>query len=171
MENKEIQDAIKAAAREAVKTYDNEKKQQQKKKVFHNTRLLMEHYNELKDHIEKAISDIEQLKKERWVPSEIDIRCSDETYIESIKISKTRTLIMVSHIDVAMRSLKENQKLLGTPEKYKALEKFYKDRQTYEKIAEDLNCSTATARRWINEMIRELSVNLFGIDGLKMDLG
>ncbi|WP_241428215.1 helix-turn-helix domain-containing protein [Clostridium sp. DJ247] len=41
---------------------------------------------------------------------------------------------------------------------------------TYEEIAETLNCGVNTPRRWINEMINELGVLLFGIDGLKLDI-
>lgn len=165
-----IDETINKAVKEAIKEYDKEKKVEQRKNVFHNTRLLLKHYNELKNHVENAVDDINKVKNYELFKSDyVDMeKIYDETYIRSIKRSKTRTLIMISHIDVAMETLRNTQKALGTMEKYLALEKFYKDRKSYEIISEDLNCSVITARRWINEMVSELSINLFGIEGIKV---
>ena len=62
---------------------------------------------------------------------------------------------------------KEYEKLV---KKYQALESYYFNEETYENIAEKLNCGVITVRRWVNEMINELSILLFGIDGLKLDM-
>lgn len=66
--------------------------------------------------------------------------------------------------------LKKKQHKLCSPEKYRALEIFYLKEKTYEEVAGELNCGVVTARRWINEMINELSIYLFGIEGLKLDM-
>lgn len=162
-----VDEAIKKATKEAIREYDKEKKLEQKKKVFHNTKLLLKHYNDLKTHVDKAIYDINSLE---WDLEEIGELERDELYILSIRRSKSKTLIMIAHIDMAMEQLKKKQYHLCTIEKYQALESYYFNEETYENIAEKLNCGVITVRRWVNEMINELSILLFGIDGLKLDV-
>jgi hypothetical protein len=159
-----ISKAAKESAKEAIKEFDKEKRQEQRKKVFHNTKLLLAHYNDLKQHVENAIADVTQLESDLIDLGDIK---RDELYILSIKRSKSKTLIMIAHIDMALEILKEKQVKLCSLEKYQALKNFYIDEITYEVISERLNCNERTARRWINEMIDELSILLFGIDGVK----
>lgn len=165
--NINIDEMISKATKVAIKEYDREKKQEKRKKVFHNTRLLLSHYNDLKSHVENAISDATRLETDLIEIQDIE---RDELYILSIKKSKTKTLIMIAHINMAMESLKDKQHKLCSPEKYESLKMFYIEEMTYEKVAEQLSCSVITARRWINEMINELSILIFGIDGLKIDI-
>lgn len=155
------------AAKKAIKEFDKEKRQEQRKKVFHNTRLLLKHYNDLKQHVDNAIDDVKRLETDSI---EIDDLDRDELYILSIKRSKSKTLIMIAHIDMAMDILKQKQYKLCSVEKYDALEKFFIKELSFEEISEKLNCNERTARRWVNEMIDELSILLFGIDGIKMDM-
>ena len=77
---------------------------------------------------------------------------------------------MVSHIEMAMSELKENKIRSGSFEQYRALEMFYIEKKSYGEIRDKLNCGQNTPSRWINECVDELSVLLFGFDGLKMDL-
>lgn len=162
-----LEDTINKAAKAAIKEYDKEKKQEQKKSVFHNTKLLLKHYNDLKQHVECAIDDAKQLETDLIELDDLD---RDELYILSIKRSKSKTLIMIAHIDSALEILKGKQHKLCADEKYKALEMFYIDEMTYEEISEKLNCTERTARRWVNEMIDELGIYLFGIEGIKLDI-
>lgn len=150
--------------KEVIKEIRKEEREKEKKKVYHNTRLLMKNYNSLKEHGDKAIDSIKSFYET------IDIKNLDEDdlYIMSIKRSKTKTIIMIAHIDFALNALKKKQNKLVQSEKYKALEKYYIHEQTYEKIAEELSCSIISVRRWINEMIKELSIFLFGIEGIKI---
>lgn len=165
--NVNIDELISKAAKEAIREYDKEKIQEQKRKVFHNTKLLLKHYNDLKSHVDNAISDVTRLETDLIDLNELE---RDELYILSIKKSKTKTLIMIAHIDMAMETLKKKQYKLCATEKYQSLTMFYFDEMSYEKIAEELNCGVVTVRRWVNEMINELSINLFGIDGMKLDV-
>lgn len=166
-----VDELISKAAKEAIKEYDKEKKQEQRKKVFHNTRLLLSHYNDLKSHVENAIDDINKLKNHEIRESDfLDAdKSADELYILSIKRSKTKTLIMISHIDMALEILKQKQYKACSIEKYEALKMYYIDEMTYEDLQEYFKCGINTPRRWINEMVKELSILLFGIDGLKLD--
>ena len=164
MKGYNIDEVIKKATKEAIKEYDKEKREEEKKKVFHNTRLLLKHYNDLKTHVENAIDDVERLESDLLDINELD---RDELYILSIKKSKSKTMIMIAHIDMALEQLEKKQYKLCSTEKYKALIMFFLEEKTYEEIAEQLNCGVNTPRRWVNEMISELSILLFGIDGLK----
>lgn len=163
-----VDEAIKKATKEAIREYDKEKKQEQKRNVFHNTKLLLKHYNDLKTHVNNAIDDVNSIECDLGEFGDITDR--DELYISSIRRSKSKTLIMIAHIEMAMEQLRKKQYRLCSSEKYKALEKYYFYEKTYEQIAEELNCGVITVRRWVNEMINELSILLFGIDGLKLDM-
>ena len=138
-------------------------KEEQKKKVLHNTKLLMKNYNSLKLHADKAIysvNDVEDLQ-------EYDDQ--DKAYILSIRRSRTRTIIMVAHIEMALEELKNKKVKKGCYEQYKALELYYIDKVSYEEIQEELNCSKNTPSRWINSAIKDLSILLFGVDSIKLE--
>ena len=159
-----IEETINRATKQAIKEYDKEKAEEQRKKVFHNTRLLLSHYNDLKSHVENAIDDATKLEEGLSELGDID---RDELYILSIKRSKSKTLIMIAHIDMALEILRRKQIKLCATEKYEALKMFYLDDIPYDEIVKYFNCGVNTPRRWMNDMINELSILLFGIDGLK----
>jgi hypothetical protein len=160
-----IEETINKAAIKAIKEYDKEKKLEERRKVFHNTKLLLTHYNDLKQHVENAIADITQLESDLIELGDIE---RDELYILSIKRSKSKTLIMIAHIDMALDILKEKQIKLCSLEKYEALKEVCINKITHEEMATKLYCNERTIRRWINEMVNELGILLFGIDGLNM---
>lgn len=162
-----IDKAAKKAATEAVKEVKAKEKEEKKKNKLHNTWLLLKNYNDLVSNVYNSIDEISQLEDDIINIDNLD---EDELYIESIKKSKTKTLIMIAHIDKAMETLKENQIKKGTTEKYEVLEKFYLRGFKYDDLVEQYNCGVNTPRRWMNEMIDELSILLFGIDGLKLNI-
>ncbi|MGL5718627.1 MAG: hypothetical protein ACRCXT_23020 [Paraclostridium sp.] len=155
---------IKKISKEVVKEIRKEEHESREKSVYQNARLLMKHYNDLKDHYEKGISDIKEMKASI---NTLDID-EEELYIYSIKSSKVRTLIMISHLEFGLKALKAKQKKNNTYEQYRALELYYIHNLTYEEIGEKLNCSDISARRWVKYMTKELGVFLFGIDALKI---
>ncbi len=161
-----IEGIIEMAVKTAIKEYDKEQKVLDKKKVFHNTKLLMKHYNDLKAHIIYSICDINDITNTDKI--ELEKEEYDELYILSIKQSKVKTLIMMSHIDSSLEVLKKEQGKKGVIEKYLALEKIFIDEKTYEEVAEELNCGVITVRRWVKEMLEELGIYLFGIEGIKV---
>lgn len=168
MNNENIDEIIEKATKKAIKEFNKERIQDSKDKIFHNTKLLLENYNELKEHVNNAIDDAGKLKEEYLM--ELDTSQKDEIYILSIKRSKSKTLIMIAHIDMAMNILKKKQKKLGTIEKYNVLEMFYFQKVTYDDIVKKINCGINTPRRWINEMIKELGILLFGVEGIKFEV-
>ncbi len=155
-------DEMKKLVKEAIQEFKKENQLQQKKQVYHNTRLLLRNYKELMEHVLGGIDNLGQIDCNMDMTG-LD---EDELYILSIKRSRAKTLIMLAHVDVSLEKLQAKQAELGTPEKYKALEMYYFEGKTYEEIQEGLHCGTGTSRRWINQMVNQLSVYLFGIEGL-----
>lgn len=167
--DKTIDDTIQKAIKEAIREYKKEDKEEQKQKVLHNTKLLMKHYNSLRLHADNAVYSVDDIEEARIEEHE-DIK--DRTYILSIRRSRVRTAIMVSHIDAAMEELKNKKKEEGTLEQYIAFKMYYIDKKSYDEIQKELNCSKNTPFRWINGSIKDLSILLFGLDGLRInDLG
>lgn len=141
MNNQLKDDALNRVIREAIREFDKEKKKEQKKKVFRNTRLLMKHYKGLKDHVDNAIDDAGNLNINTEGLS------SDELYILSIKRSKSKTIIMLAHIDIALELLKKSQYSNGTIERYEAFRKHFVDGWSYEDIQDQFHCSKNTPGR------------------------
>ena len=162
-EIKNSEEVMRKLIKEAIKEYGKEQKEEQKKKVLHNTKLLMKNYNSLKLHADKAIysvNDVEDLQ-------EYDDQ--DKAYILSIRRSRTRTIIMVAHIEMALEELRKKKLNEGCYDQYKALELYYIDKLSYEEIQEELNCSKNTPGRWINAAIKDLGILLFGFDSIELD--
>lgn len=163
-----IEELINKATDAAIKRYRDKEKEEIKNKKYHNTELLLKNYNSFVEHCNNSkysVEDIREIIEEDNL--EID---DDELYIRSIRRSKIRTRIMVEHISIAIEALRQKMLEKVQIEKYDAIRLIYFDCKTYEEAAEELNCSEITVRRWKNEMIRELSTLIFGIEGLKLDI-
>lgn len=154
----EIEETVKRAIAEAVK----DEKKQRRQQILYNTRILMESYIEMRKHIENAISEAEEMEDDAF-----QIFKSEDAHLESIRRSKLKTALMIANIDKAMQELDEEQKKIGTSYKYEAFKMHYIDGIPYEEISDCLNCGKNTPARWSKEMIRKMSVKLFGIDGIE----
>lgn len=166
-----IDDVIKRTVAETLKEYDYKKKQDLRKNVFHNTELLLKNYNSLTEHYKNAVDSISVESVEDNIAEIVDdIECEDELFIKSIRRSKFRTLIMITHIDCSLKELKAEMTKKNLREKYEVLDLKFLKEMGYDEIAVRLNCSEMTVRRWKNEMINELSTYLWGIDGTKIEL-
>lgn len=166
MDNKKIEnnidnEMIKKAVNLALREYKKGEREEQKQRILHDTKLLMKYYNSLKLHAENAIYNSDMLEVD-----EDDER--DRIYILSIRRTKLRTLAIVAHIEMAMEELKKKKLEDGAYEQYRAFVMYYIDKKCYDEIQKELNCSKNTPARWINTSIKDLSILLFGIDGLKL---
>lgn len=150
-----------------IKEYERKQKTKIQKRAFRNTKLLMENYNDFKKHIDYSVSDIKDIQG--IVTMDLQKNNCDELFILSIKQSKAKTLIMISHIEKSLELLEMEQKREGTIERYQALEMYYLEKKSYEKIAEELNTGKNTPSRWVKHMLDRLGVLLFGIDGIKLE--
>ena len=143
----ELEGLIQKAARAAVAEYKKQEEKDRKQNKYHNTFMLMKCYRDAAFHIENAISDGEQ-----------------RTYLESIRRSRFKTLIMTAHIDKAVEEIERRRKAADREIEYKAFEMYFMQGMDYAKIAEELDTGNSTPRRWITAIINELSVLLWGMD-------
>lgn len=152
-----------------------EERTRERMAALHNTRLLLRNYHKLIRHYETAICSERDL--EGAAAFDIDLMVdhfSDkEVTIESINLSRKRTIIMMGHFKTCLRLLEQDYS--RQPEKFKAFYLFYIDEdnaklrigERYEYIANIIHCSERAARNWIDELVEALSVLLWGVDGLK----
>jgi hypothetical protein len=135
-----------------------QEKQERKKEKYHNTFTLMKCYRDAVFHIENAISDGQQLELKGMTDEQ------QRTYLESIRRTRFKTLIMTAHIDKAVEEIERRREAAGRGVEYKAFEMYFMQGMDYAEIAEQLDTGKNTPRRWVTGIINELSVLLWGID-------
>ena len=170
-----IQEIATAAAIEALKLQKNEERMRIRKNRFGNTELLLKNYLGLVQHIENSQDKASEEDLEAYNFEEADM---EDVIIRAIRRSRIRTLIMVLQIEICLEKLKTKMTNKGQPEKYAVIEKFYMDPNkslmtlTERKmiIAAEIPCGETSVWKWRNEMISELSVLLFGVDGLHLEI-
>ncbi len=153
-------------AQRAVRNFVKDEKEKRKNKYLRNTKLLLRHYNEFQAHANNSITCMKDLKNfEDYLPVETNFNNFDEdVYISSIIRSKTRTILILSHIDCHLKQLEKLAIKKGIFHKYQMLHDHYINGKTQERIASQNDCYTAQVSKWINEMIIILNKLLFGID-------
>ena len=169
-----IHEIATAAAVEALKLQKNDERERARKSKFGNTERLLKNYSSLIAHIELSQDKASAEDIESFNFEETD---RDDITIQSIRRSRIRTLIMVMQIEICLEKLRTDMIDKGQPEKYAVIEKFYldpvKNSMTYTErkriIAAEIPCGETSVWKWRNEMINELSVLLFGVDGLRLE--
>ena len=153
----ETQRLIEIAARAGAREYAAMQKKDRQKKIIHNTYALMESYVALKKHTTTAVSEA----------SQVGTLSGSNEYLQSIRSSKVKTALMIIHIDESLKELKKDFKRSGESYKYDAFYMKYIDGLTYEQIQTKLNCGKNSPSNWCKEVMKKLSVKLFGIDGVE----
>lgn len=159
---------IKNAAKEAVKECLNELEKKSKNNAFRNTKRLLECYNDLKAHIEHSVASLEDMEKDDEYNLDI-LQDEPDILISSIRRSRCRTIIMIAHIDSALKQLFAKASNDDKVYKFRMMEAVYFKGDEFGSVAEEYHCSESTARRAVNDMIRELSIMLFGSGGLVLE--
>ncbi len=153
------------AAKKALDEFKTEYKKQKKYDIRRRTKKLMENYNRIKFHVDEGVSEVLEADID-FTQDELD---EDDLYIASIRRSKIRSLVYIAHIEKCISLLESNQKIKGTPNKYKAFYGHYVKESSYDELSSACSCDERTVRRWITELEGLISVYLFGIDGLSLD--
>lgn len=172
------ENAAAIGAKEALKTFERERKKEQGKRAdrrLRNTKLLLRNYHMLKEHAENSVFGRTQMEE-----SAIDILDSmmsvydNEVIIESIKRSATRTAIIVSHIDT-MFGLYEaycNNAANRDVEmrRYEVVWDMYMSDivLSAKEIADKQNMSKDNVYADLRVATERLSALMFGVDGLKV---
>lgn len=149
---------IQKAARAAVQEYKKQEEKDKRQNKYHNTFTLMKCYRDAVFHIQNAVSDGEQLELKGMTEEQ------QRVYLESVRRSRFKTLIMTAHIDKAVEEIERRRKAAGREVEYKAFELYFMQGREYAEIAEELDTGKNTPRRWVTAIINELSVLLWGID-------
>lgn len=161
-EGKNTEALIEEAVKRALAAVKAQTRQEERGKVLYNTRVLMESYREMRRHVETAISEVEEMEADEFQSLK-----SENAHLESVRRTKLRTAMMIANIDRAMSELEAEQTEIGLYYKYEAFKMHYIDGATFEEVAERLNCGKNTPARWSKDMMRRMSVKLFGVDGIE----
>lgn len=153
-----LEELLKKAAKTAITEYEKKREQEKKRDKYHNTFTLMKCYRDAVFHIENAISDGTQLELDGMTDEQQRI------YLQSVRRSRFKTLIMTAHIDKAVEEIERRRIAAGREVEYKAFELYFIQGKDYAEITEELETGKNTPRRWVTAIINELSVLLWGID-------
>ena len=172
MENTKID--MSNVIKQAIKEYENEKNRHKRKHLYQNTKKMLSIYGQLNGYLQDAVDHIDNNLADKLrlaFESTLEEGDEDYPYIHSIRQSKLRTAIILEHISRALDRCKAYYTEHNEEEKYKALIYIHLEQREIGEVAEKLNCSENTARRWANEVIRDnLNIELYGADGVELKL-
>lgn len=146
---------------------------------LYNTRLLLKHYRDLKAHFENAVYEFDQEQAAK--PGEIweimnRSTGSEEVYIESIKRSAMRTMIIIQHIERITdiyAAYCERSELQSVKRQYRILKMRYLDPKPLpmNEIADIEHVHKRTAERDLDAAIESVTALLFGVDAIMQTHG
>ena len=173
-----IQRGIETGTKAAMDYLIEEKKAQQKGRYdrrLRNTRLLLKNYRAFKKHVQGAVFNAQKAKESAIdiLDSLDDFTFDDDLYIESIKRSQQRTMIIMRHIDEMLKYYRIACEQSGREDEmrcYRIILATYinDERKTAEEIAETENIERRTVYKNINAAIKPLSALIFGVDSIKL---
>lgn len=174
--NEIYEKAAAIGAREAVKTFEQERKKELGKRAsrrLRNTKLLLRNYHMLKEHAENSVFGRTQMEESAMniLESMMSIY-NNEVIIESIKRSATRTAVIVSHIET-MYGLyaaycDKSQTRDIDMRRYEVIWDMYmaEDTLSVKEIAEKQNLSKDSVYADLRVATERLTALIFGVDGL-----
>lgn len=181
---KMIESGVNEGIQKGLKQYDNMQKNKTKfryDKRLKNTRLLLKNYRSFVEHCDNAKYLVENPIKKEIEKDNLKVQLFDDFYnlqddayiVASILKSKEKTRIILDHINLCLdffqaKAIKtNNQEMIR---RYNVISDLYINEtpMTYEEIAEIEHISQKTVNRDRKKAIEELSVLIFGIDGLDL---
>ncbi|MFJ7953535.1 hypothetical protein ACIQZG_18695 [Lysinibacillus sp. NPDC096418] len=170
MERLEIKQIADVAITKFNQLMQEENNKKTDRRIF-NTRLLLRNYQNFKARCE----ELKETNKVEVIEEDPFIEVSGEYLsVESLTRSSVRTINMMRFIDNMLEFYKKDCERQGKESirKYDTLMSFYidDDKKTYADIAELHNVNERTVRRDLKEAVYALSVLIFGIDGLRIQL-
>ena len=183
-----LESAITAGVNEGIqrglKEYDLKQKNKMKIKYdkrLRNTRLLLKNYRSFVEHCNNAKYSVENPIKKEISKNNLTVQLFDDLYnlqddafvVSSILKSKEKTKIILDHINMCLEFFEQkaiktnNQEMIR---RYNVIDNLYIKAKpmSFEQTAEQEHISTKTVNRDKNKAIQELSVLIFGIDGLDL---
>lgn len=155
-----------------LKTYVKEKKVEEKREKdrrLRNTKLLLRNYHTFKRYAEKHGGE----EIEEYTPIQ-ELILNSQDIVASIRMTTERTLVMIQHLDNALKALSyicEQEKLEGKPSSkhFDILNKRFIEQRAIGEIANEYNLNERTVYKMIDAAAERLSVLLFGVYGLKVE--
>lgn len=164
---------VSAAAAHIEEEHQKEAKERTDRRL-HNTRLLLKNYRLLKRHTAGAIYNAKQAKEKESAASILDglESYTDSLYIESIKRSQERTLIILAHIEKMLDLYRVWCQQNGTEEdarRYEVVMETYirEPKKSVQEIAGTFGIERRTVYKDLNAAIQPLTALFFGIDAVK----
>ena len=165
--------AAKKAAQVTLETLKQQKKKEREERRdwrLRNTRLLLEHLQEFKDHAEKSIFDVRKvLESSQNDPGGVysqQLSSRQDVYLEGLAISagRTETLVQQTKSMLDLYRLQCEKGNIAKQRRYRVLKAYSVDGKNYQQIMEEESISKSTVFRDIDLAIEELSVMLYGAD-------
>jgi hypothetical protein len=181
---KSITAGVNDGIQRGLKEYDLKQKNKTKIKYdrrLRNTRLLLKNYRSFVQHCNNTEYSVENSIKKAIKEKDVYVELFEDLYnlqddafvVSSILKSKEKTKIILDHIDLCLefferKALKTNNQEMKR--RYNVIYDLYikEEAMSFEEIAEQEHISTKTVNRDKNKAIQELSVLIFGIDGLDL---
>lgn len=173
-----IQRGVETGTKAAMDYLTEEKKAQQKGRYdrrLRNTRLLLKNYRTFKQHAQGAVFNAKQATENAIdiLESLDEFTFDDSLYIESIKRSQQRTIIIMRHVDEMLKYYRIACEQSGREDEmrcYRIIMATYIDeeRKTAEEIAEAEHIERRTVYKNISSAIKPLSGLIFGVDSIKL---
>ncbi|MEF3312335.1 hypothetical protein PV433_25960 [Paenibacillus sp. GYB004] len=173
--SKEQMEVITQAAVAAMNEYMEKKELQRKKqdrdRRLRNTKLLLKHYRSFVAHAEALL---ERPNDREWDNTLDDLR-EQEYAVSAVKRSRERTATMVRFMRDMMgvyRAMCERSPQPEDMRRYRVIEALHiaDEVTTVEKLAEQYSVETRTIYRDVNDACKVLSVLMFGVDGIRLEL-
>lgn len=180
--NKQMKKIADYASAVAIKTFERERRRCKKEVIdrrLRNTKMLLRNYRSLVDHCESAISEAAEIYSESPLYEGESIEdimgtfvYDDEVKIESIKRSKARTKLIITHVQEMLNLYSVHCASSERPEVQRRYDIIYwryiaDNPMSVIDLAEQYNIDTRTVYRDINNAAETLAALFFGIDGLR----
>lgn len=166
-----IEEVTRLATAQAIEIYEQTRgteTQKEKDKRLHNTKLLLQHYQEFKLYTAKTRTSTTRLtEEEKNILATITF---DDEMVNSIKETTKRTMVMLQYVDRALDTLEFMYKQEKNEQNFNMLKKRYVEGKTISFLAEYYHLSERSVYRVIDSATERLSVLLFGIYGVDIDV-
>lgn len=164
--------AAQKAAQVTLETLKQQKKKEREERRdwrLRNTRLLLEHLYEFKQHAERSIFDVRKVlesSQEDIAAYTQQISEKKDIYVESVMLSAGRTATLIEDTERMLKLYRQECKQ-GSVEKqrrYRVLIACTIQKKSYQQIMDEESISRSTVFRDVETAIEELSAMIFGAD-------
>lgn len=164
------EDMIKVISETAIEKYREAEKKDikiKKDKRLHNVKQLMNNYKRIEQSVKnaKAEDQDEEVK-------DLDIQhlMTSEFMVESLTQSKSRSKLMLDHVDKTLEAYKQICVVENVEERYRLLHDRYIKNIPAHQLSEKYALSRRTFYRQIDRACEDMSVLLFGIDAVNFEV-